>query len=114
MPSMEEIEMERYRARLDKDVAELDTGGVLFYEIRNGKIVGMLRDAAYQANTVEFWNAVTGICDRRDYRLGGSFFDGKGQPPQISAVSHGCSTTRIDRVNVLNTARTLPGPRAAT
>jgi TldD protein len=99
---------------IDQQRYNFQFGGVLFYEIRNGKIVGMLRDAAYQANTVEFWNAVTGICDRRDYRLGGSFFDGKGQPPQISAVSHGCSTTRIDRVNVLNTARTLPGPHAAT
>ncbi len=99
---------------IDQQRYNFQFGGVLFYEIREGKLVGMLRDAAYQANTVEFWNAVTGICDRRDYRLGGSFFDGKGQPIQISAVSHGCATTRIDRVNVLNTARTIPGSRAAT
>jgi TldD protein len=40
-----------------------------------------------------------------DYRIGGSFFDGKGQPSQVSAVSHGCSTTRFNQVNVINTAR---------
>jgi TldD protein len=99
---------------IDQQRYNFQFGGVLFYEIREGKIVGMLRDTAYQANTVEFWNAVTGICDQRDYRLGGSFFDGKGQPSQVSPVSHGCSTTRIDRVNVLNTSRTITGPRAAT
>ena len=99
---------------IDQQRYNFQFGGVLFYEIRDGKIVGMLRDAAYQANTVEFWNAVTGICDRRDYRLGGTFFDGKGQPSQSSSVSHGCSTTRIDRVNVLNTSRTIPGRNAAT
>ena len=47
------------------------------------------------------------VCDRRDYRLGGSFFDGKGQPPQISAVSHGSATARFNNVNVLNTARKI-------
>ena len=47
----------------------------------------MLRDVAYQSNTQEFWNSCVQVCDRRDYRLGGSFFDGKGQPGQISAVS---------------------------
>ena len=47
----------------------------------------------------------TGICGKKDYRLGGSFYDGKGQPPQVSPVSHGCCTTRVDGVTVLNTAR---------
>ena len=49
----------------------------------------MIEDVAYQANTQEFWNACSAICDERDWRMGGSFFDGKGQPSQVSAVSHG-------------------------
>ena len=81
--------------------------GQLFYEIKNGKIVGMLKDVAYQSNTQEFWNSCVAICDERDYRLGGSFFDGKGQPGQVSAVSHGSSTTRFNNVNVINTARNV-------
>ena len=32
----------------------------------------------------------------------------KGQPSQVSAVSHGSSTTRFDGINVINTARSLP------
>ena len=32
--------------------------GQVFYEVRNGKIVGMLRDVAYQSNTPVFWNSM--------------------------------------------------------
>ena len=39
--------------------------------------------------------------------MGGSFFDGKGQPAQSSAVSHGSSTARFNGINVINTARSL-------
>jgi TldD protein len=92
---------------IDQQRYNFQFGGQLFYEIRKGKIVGMLRDVAYQSNTQEFWNAVAAICDRRDYRLGGSFFDGKGQPPQVSAVSHGAATVRVNGVNVINTARKI-------
>ena len=79
----------------------------LCYEIENGEIKRLVNDAAYQSNTQEFWNACTAICDQRDYRLGGTFFDGKGQPSQVSAVSHGCATTRFNGVNVISTARKL-------
>ncbi|HRJ29089.1 MAG TPA: TldD/PmbA family protein [Cyclobacteriaceae bacterium] len=92
---------------IDQQRYNFQFGGQLFYEIKNGKIEGMLRDVAYQANTQDFWNACTGIADERDYRLGGSFFDGKGQPGQISAVSHGSSTARFNGVNVINTSRNI-------
>ncbi|OAQ39559.1 TldD protein [Pedobacter psychrophilus] len=92
---------------IDQQRYNFQFGGQLFYEIKEGKIVGMLKDVAYQANTQEFWNSCGAICDANDYRLGGSFFDGKGQPSQSSAVSHGSSTTRFNGVNVINTARKI-------
>lgn len=92
---------------IDQQRYNFQFSGQLFYEIKNGKIAGMLKDVAYQSNTQEFWNSCSAICDKRDYRLGGSFFDGKGQPTQISAVSHGSATTRFNGVNVLNTARKI-------
>jgi TldD protein len=92
---------------IDQQRYNFQFGGQLFYEIKNGKIAGMLKDVAYQSNTQEFWNSCVGIADDRDYRLGGSFFDGKGQPGQISAVSHGSSTSRFNGVNVINTARKI-------
>lgn len=92
---------------IDQQRYNFQFGGQLFYEIKDGKIGGMLKDVAYQANTQEFWNSCTDLCDESDYRLGGSFFDGKGQPMQVSAVSHGCPTTRFNGVNVINTARKI-------
>lgn len=92
---------------IDQQRYNFQFGGQLFYEIKDGKIAGMLNDVAYQSNTQEFWNSCTQICDQRDYRLGGSFNDGKGQPSQSSAVSHGSATTRFNGVNVINTARKI-------
>ncbi|WP_409268667.1 TldD/PmbA family protein [Massilia sp. BHUDP2] len=92
------IDQQRYNSQF---------GGTLFYEIKNGKITGQLEDVAYQTNTQEFWNACSAICDERDWRMGGSFFDGKGQPSQVSAVSHGSSTARFNGINVINTARKI-------
>jgi len=92
---------------IDQQRYNFQFGGTVFYEIKNGKIVGMLNDVAYQSNTQEFWNSCAKICDKDDYRLFGSFFDGKGQPSQVSAVSHGSSTTRFNDVNVINTGRTI-------
>ncbi|MET0462200.1 MAG: TldD/PmbA family protein [Chitinophagaceae bacterium] len=92
---------------IDQQRYNFQFGGKNFYEIKNGKITGMLNDVAYQANTQEFWNSVGAICDSSDYALGGSFSDGKGQPGQSSAVSHGSSTTRFNGINVINTARSI-------
>ena len=92
------IDQQRYNAQF---------GGQLFYEIKNGAITQQIEDVAYQIRTPEFWNSCVGVCDERDYRFGGSFFDGKGQPIQVSAVSHGSSTARFNGVNVINTARSL-------
>nr|WP_295871215.1 TldD/PmbA family protein [uncultured Chitinophaga sp.] len=92
---------------IDQQRYNFQFGGQTFYEIKDGKIAGMLKDVAYQANTQEFWNSCTAIADKSDYRLGGAFNDGKGQPGQSNAVSHGSSTTRFNGVNVINTARKI-------
>jgi TldD protein len=90
------IDQQRYNAQF---------GGQLFYEIKGGKIVGMLKDVAYQMRTPEFWNAMDMIGGKASYEIGGSFFDGKGQPGQINAVSHGAVPARFRGINVINTGR---------
>jgi len=92
---------------IDQQRYNFQFGGTVFYEIKNGQIAGMLNDVAYQSNTQEFWNSCVKVCDEKDYRLFGSFFDGKGQPSQVSAVSHGSSTSRFNSINVINTGRTI-------
>jgi TldD protein len=90
------IDQQRYNAQF---------GGQLFYEIRGGKIVGMLKDVAYQIRTPEFWNSMQMLGGKKSYELNGTFFDGKGQPEQINAVSHGTVPARFAQVNVINTGR---------
>ncbi len=90
------IDQQRYNAQF---------GGQLFYEIKGGKIVGMLKDVAYQMRTPQFWGSMDMIGGRSTYQLGGSFFDGKGQPSQSNAVSHGAPAARFRKVNVINTGR---------
>ena len=67
------IDQQRYNAQF---------GGQVFYEIKGGKIVGMLKDVAYQMRTPEFWASLDMIGGQKSYFLGGAFGDGKGQPAQ--------------------------------
>jgi TldD protein len=90
------IDQQRYNAQF---------GGQTFHEIRDGRITGMLKDVSYQIRTPEFWNSMDQIGGPSTYQLGGTFNDGKGQPGQSNAVSHGCPASRFRDVTVLNTAR---------
>ena len=90
------IDQQRYNAQF---------GGQLFYEIKGGKIVGQLKDVAYQLRTPDFWNSMDMIGGKKSYEMGASFFDGKGQPGQVNAVSHGCVPSRFRNINVINTGR---------
>lgn len=91
------IDQQRYNAQF---------GGQTYHEIKGGKIVGVLKDVAYQIRTPDFWNSMDMIGGKSSYTLGGSFFDGKGQPAQVNAVSHGSPPARFRNVNVINTGRT--------
>ncbi|HMC27428.1 MAG TPA: TldD/PmbA family protein [Verrucomicrobiae bacterium] len=90
---------------IDQQRYNFQFGGQVFYEIKKGKIGQMLREVAYQGNTVDFWNACDGICGEDQYYLGGAFNCGKGQPQQIAPVSHGAVPARFRQINVLNTER---------
>ncbi len=89
---------------IDQQRYNFQFGGQTFWEIKGGKITGMLRDVAYQSRTTDFWGACDGLGGQSTYQLGGSFFDGKGEPGQVNAVSHGCPVARFRAINVLNTA----------
>jgi TldD protein len=90
------IDQQRYNAQF---------GGQVFHEIKGGKIVGQLKDVAYQMRTPDFWNSMDMIGGQKSYFMGGAFNDGKGQPPQSNAVSHGCVPSRFRNINVINTGR---------
>jgi TldD protein len=89
---------------IDQQRYNFQFGGQTFWEIRDGKRVRMLRDVAYQARTPDFWNAMAAIGGQQTYRLGSALNDGKGQPGQANAVSHGCPVALFRNINVINTA----------
>ncbi len=89
---------------IDQQRYNFQFGGQTFWEIKNGKVEGMLRDVAYQSKTTDFWGACDGLGGKSTYTLPGTFNDGKGQPGQSNAVSHGCPVARFRDINVLNTA----------
>jgi TldD protein len=89
---------------IDQQRYNFQFGGQTFWEIKKGKLGEMLRDVAYQSRTTDFWNACDGIGGRATYEINGAANDGKGEPQQANAVSHGCPVTRIRQINVLNTA----------
>ena len=88
------IDMQRYNFQFT---------GQQFHQIKDGKIVGQLKDVAYQATTTDFWGAMKVVGGPSTYVLGGAFNCGKAQPGQIAAVSHGCPAAIFDKINVLNT-----------
>jgi TldD protein len=92
------IDQQRYNAQFT---------GQVFREIRNGRVGGMLKDVAYQFRTPEFWNSMDLIGGPSTYWVGGANNDGKGQPSQVNAVSHGCVPTRHRQIDVINTGRSV-------
>jgi TldD protein len=90
---------------IDHQRLNFQFSGQVFWEVKRGKKTRMLKDVAYQANTLEFWNSCDAIGGPKSWLLGGSFSDGKGEPGQTNSVSHGCPPARFRRVNILNTNR---------
>ena len=90
------IDMQRYNFQFT---------GQRFYEIRGGRLVGQLRDVAYQATTTDFWGSMEAVGGPQTYVLGGAFNCGKAQPGQVAAVSHGCPSALFRGVSILNTTR---------
>jgi TldD protein len=77
--------------------------GQQFWRIRNGELDGMVRNAAYQSTTPQFWNSLTEVGGPETYILHGALNCGKGQPGQSAPVGHGAPVARFNQIDVLNT-----------
>jgi TldD protein len=88
------IDMQRYNFQFT---------GQRFYRVQGGRLVGQVKDVAYQAQTTEFWGSLEAVGGPATYVLGGAFNCGKGQPGQVAPVSHGCPSALFRGIRVLNT-----------
>lgn len=85
---------------IDQMRCNFQFGGDAFWEIKRGKIVGMLKNVTYQSMTTEFWNSCDAICDERFWVPNGVLNCGKGDPMQISQMTHGSAPARFRHIRV--------------
>jgi TldD protein len=90
---------------IDHQRLNFQFSGQTYYEVKRGKKIRMVKDVAYQANTIEFWNSCDMLGGPKSWWLGGSMSDGKGEPGQSNAVGHGCPPARFRKQNILDTNR---------
>jgi TldD protein len=75
-------------------------GTQVAWEIKNGKLGRMLRDATYTGITPDFWATLDAVAGPDAWRLYGITNCGKGQPGQSAHVSHGAAPARFRGVQV--------------
>lgn len=70
------------------------------WEIKNGRLGKMFKNATYTGITPQFWNSCDAICSRNHWHIWGVSNCGKGEPMQTMHVAHGTSPTRFRKVKV--------------
>jgi TldD protein len=90
------IDMQRYNFQFT---------GQRFHRVKNGVIVGQVKDAAYQGRTPDFWASMEVLGNESTYKLMGALNCGKAQPGQSAPVSHGTPSALFRGVNILNSTQ---------
>jgi TldD protein len=75
-------------------------GTEIAYEIKNGKMGRMLKNATYTGITPQFWASCDAICNENHWWVWGVPNCGKGQPSQAAHVAHGTAPARFRNVQV--------------
>lgn len=75
-------------------------GTELAYQIKDGKLGQMVRNATYTGITPQFWAGCDGICNAEHWRVWGTPNCGKGQPGQVAHTGHGAAPARFRNVQV--------------
>ncbi len=70
------------------------------WEIKDGKLGQMYKNAVYTGITPEFWNSCDAICNRDHWHVWGVPNCGKGEPMQVARVAHGTAPARFRNVKV--------------
>ena len=70
------------------------------YEIKRGKITGLLKNPSYGGITPEFWNACDSIGGPQSYIEWGLPNCGKGQPMQTMWTGHGSAPARFRNIQI--------------
>ena len=85
---------------IDDKRTNFQFGTEIAWEIKKGKLGGMLRNPNYAGKTVEFWSSCDALGGKDEWKVYGTPNCGKGQPPQVARVAHGTSPGRFRNVQV--------------
>jgi len=97
----EGIYMELNRSwSIDDKRLNFQFGTEIAYEIKNGKMGRMLKNATYTGITPQFWASCDAICNENHWQVWGTPNCGKGQPPQTAHTGHGTAPARFRNVQV--------------
>ena len=75
-------------------------GVEMAYEIKDGALGSMMKNANYTGITYEFWRSCDAIASKKEWHLWGLPNCGKGEPGQAAHVGHGTAPARFRKVKV--------------
>lgn len=75
-------------------------GTEVAYQIKNGKLGQLYKNATYTGITPQFWAGCDAICSQKHWNVWGTPNCGKGQPSQTAHVGHGTAPARFRNVQV--------------
>jgi len=75
-------------------------GTELAYQIKDGKLGQMYKNATYTGMTPKFWAGCDAICNADHWHIWGTPNCGKGQPGQVAHTGHGAAPARFRNVQV--------------
>jgi TldD protein len=97
----EGVYMEMNRSwSIDDKRLNFQFGTEVAYEIKNGKMGRLLKNAVYTGMTPQFWGSCDAVCNRDHWRVWGTPNCGKGQPSQVAHTGHGVAPARFRNVEV--------------
>jgi TldD protein len=75
-------------------------GTEIGWEIKDGRLVDMIKNPTYTGITPKFWNSCDAIAGRDYWQMWGILNCGKGEPGQVAHVGHGAAPARFRNVQI--------------
>ncbi|MEM8676817.1 MAG: TldD/PmbA family protein [Cyanobacteria bacterium P01_G01_bin.67] len=85
---------------IDQQRRNFQFGGDAFWQVKNGKITGMLKNVTYHSMTTDFWNSIDALGGESELVQCGTNMCGKGEPMQIAQMTHACVPVRVRDIHV--------------
>ena len=85
---------------IDQRRVNFQFGCEIGWEIKDGKLVRMLKNPVYTGITPEFWGGCDAVAGPDEWHVWGIPSCGKGEPGQVAHVGHGVSPARFRNVEV--------------